>query len=408
MRTYLLSLGKFYLKSYTGLPVACWRGMILNFIQSAIRSSFYFLSIYFIQDLHFDTVTVGSMISCYGLGAIFGGYLGGKLSDFFSPLVVSAVFILCQAGLYFLLPCVHSIYLLIMIILPLGLTSYAAITASHLWILGQCDSAESRMKAINLFSTSSNLGMGIAGLIISMIASFGFHFIFSMTGLCLLFLSMYFFSLIKSETRGHNHIFSVDDENKMAASLSINKSIIYFYILPSVLFIGAIVSQFSSMYPIYIEATFPVVGLKVVSLLFSINTFMIVLLATPIGDYANRFDRLFMMSLGGCFIGAGMFMLALSSTLLFIMMACMIYTIGEIIFFCMAQFLCYQSALPNKKGHGLGLFRIVYASSRMIGPVAGGYIYQINNGLTLWYLSGALGLLCLLGYQSIKISLLSD
>lgn len=70
-------------------------------------------------------------------------------------------------------------------------------------------------------------------------------------------------------------------------------------------------------------------------------------------------------------------------------------TAGEIIFFSMTQLLYYEKSPSEKKGSGLGIYRMIYASSRIAGPVAGSFIYQTFGGKILWFLCFLLSISCL-------------
>jgi len=399
MQTYLLSLSKSYIASYTGLSKLCWRGFILSLIESTFMGVYYFLSIYFIETLHFSITISGMIISCYGIGAIIGGILGGKLSDKISPAIISAFSLLSQGIAYLVLAKLKLTILLMGDVFIIGIATYGFITSNYLWVLNQCNNDETdRLKAINILATTSNLGIGLAALIISEVAHFGFQYIFLTSGSVMLLLSCYLFicetNLIipkvprqKDITHSENqiHELAISKENKIITLL----------VLLSVFFVGSIVTQLGSTYAIYIQESFPQLGIKGVSILFALNSFLVVLIGTPLGDSLKKQNKILMVGVGGFLIGLGMFMLIFSFSFMFALIACLIYTAGEIIFFCMAQLVCYQKGHQKKKGHSLGLYRMVYASSRVIGPAAGGFIYPRFGANLIWYLSGFIGLLCL-------------
>src|ERR1700733_11282422 len=80
---------KTYLASFSGLPKTAWQGIFLSCIESILVSVINFLMLYFVQQLKFTTVEAGTLISFYGVGTILGAWMGGKLSDKYSPSKVS-------------------------------------------------------------------------------------------------------------------------------------------------------------------------------------------------------------------------------------------------------------------------------------------------------------------------------
>jgi MFS family permease len=107
-------------------------------------------------------------------------------------------------------------------------------------------------------------------------------------------------------------------------------------------------------------------------------------------------NKLVMIGIGSCLIGTGMFMLNYPYSVMFIVLSCIVYSTGEMIFFSMAQLFCYQASTHKKKGRGLGAYRMVYASSRFVGPAVGGAIYHHLGSSVLWSASGIIGITFLL------------
>ncbi len=399
MQNYLLMLGKSYLKSYAGLPTSCWRGVALSLTESTLMGVFYFLSIYFVNDLHIDIATAGRIISCWGLGAIVGGYLGGKLSDKISPGNTLAYSLLIQAIGYLLLIKIQTPNLLMVNLFVLGGATYSSITSNYTWVLKQCAEVEpQRLKAINILSTASNLGLGLSAVIISLVARYGFQYIFAMSGLIIASVAGYLILQERKQDKPNvikpNSINSSNPHTDLA--IKHNDRAIIMVVLGCVLSIGSVVSQLNSTYPIYINATFPHLGINAVGILFTLNSLIVVLFETPIGNIIGNYNKIFMIRLSSFFIGFGMLMLSFSSLFSFAILACIIYTLGEIVFFCMAQLICYQKAEGNKKGHNLGLYRMVYATSRVVGPACGGYIYLQFGGNIVWYVCGVVGFMSLI------------
>ena len=147
MHTHLTTFIKFYFRSFQGLPSTAWRGIVLALIDAIMISVYYFISIYFLNELHFSVTTCATIISCHGLGAIVGARIGGKLSDMISPTLVSALSLLVQAVGYFALVKLSTITGIMVDAFILGAASYAFITSNHFWTLQHCTDAE-RLKAI--------------------------------------------------------------------------------------------------------------------------------------------------------------------------------------------------------------------------------------------------------------------
>jgi len=398
MFTKSLKISKVYIDSHRGLPANCYEGFALSLIQSMFVGVYYYLSIYFVEVLHYNISTAGIIVAFYGIGAVFGGILGGRLSDKFSPSLISAISLISQSFTYIALAELQSFIFLTIAMFALGIASYSFITANYLFVLSYCqDSANQKLKAINILSMTSNLGLGLAAIAMSIFSSMGFHNIFYLASILLMLIAATSFIKLKklSPEKIKTKNVSVISEDCNSKSKGSNWRL-NLLVLSCVFFIGMIVSQFGVTYGIFIQKSYPELEVKAVTYVFALNAFLVVIMSAFLSDFIKLYNKILMVGIGGFLIGCGMFMLVLPTSLIFLISACIIYTIGEIIFFGVAQLICYENGLQNKKGKSLGLYRTIYATARVIGPALGGSIYAGLGSKLLWILSGVVGLMCLL------------
>jgi len=396
MTTYLQSAARIYFGSYSGLTRKNWQGIILSFISAVVMDIYFFLPLYFVNVLHLDIATSGVIMTCYGMGTIFGGYFGGKLSDRISPNIVTTASLLIQSIAFMMLIHLKSVELLMLNLFVVGVASYGFITSNYTWVLRHCGSHEpTKLRAMNILCTASNLGFGISSGIITYFVSDGFDSMMKIAGSVLFLLAIYSSFLDRKQTLSlpENKYNSADNLTVVAADNG-NKSIVWL-MLGCVFLMGLIIAQLNTTYSIYINETFPGYGMQGIGILFMLNAFMVVLLQTPIVDVLSNYNKVMLAGAGAFLIGAGMLMLNFSYAFVFAMLACVVYTFGEMIFFSVAQYICYHNAGEKKKGQGLGIYRMVFASSRIAGPTLGTVIYQKFGGNMVWYLCGILGILCL-------------
>ena len=175
-----------------------------------------------------------------------------------------------------------------------------------------------------------------------------------------------------------------------------NNRTILVWVLICLFFVGLIIVQRRATYIIYLHAFFITINPKNTGFIFAINPFLIVLLQVPLVNLFGNYNKMMVVGMGAFFIGLGMFILTLSFTLINAILASVIYSFGEMIFTSVAQLICYQNGGQKKKGQSLGLYQTVYACSAVVGPTIGGLIYHHLGGNTLWYISGIIGLICLI------------
>lgn len=390
---------KNYLSHYSGLNSSAWKGIVINFVESIFIAIGYFLPLYFVNELHLSIKMSGVILSCYGLGTMAGGYAGGKLTDKFSPAVISIAGLLLQSSAYLLIIVLSSPYWLMADLFLIGLGAYAFTTANYAWVLSRCgNNKNQRLKALNILGSAANLGLGLSGMLISFLADIGFVKIIFFTGVSLFLTALYLIVLEKKDKKVNekmyeNFISEENNENSSKANLKINKKLI-FYVWMCLFFVGFIIAQTSSTYSIYLEKTFPDLGVKSFGILFTINTFMVVFLQTPIVDKICHKNNIVIVAAGSFLSGLGMLMLCLTYSFVFAIFSCIVMTLGEILFFAVSQLICYERSLPHQKGQSLGIYRMIYAASRAAGPAAGSFIYQSYGSNSLWLVCGLMGALC--------------
>ncbi len=399
MTEYLSSSVKGYLSHYSGMSASCWQRIGVSLANSTAGGTCFFLSLYFVKNLQFSIFVSGILISIYGLGTAFGGIISGRLSDKMSPNIVSIVSLLLSAMAFLLFIKLKTVHLLVANIFILGMANYGFKTSNNVWMLKNSGKHKvERLKMINVLYTTSNLGIGISAVVVSLFSQYGFHYIFLFSG-ALLFLSAIYL-IFQEKNKVH---LSEDCENK--ADIALNnkfgeeaskKNIKIFWLTLICLFwVGLIIVQGSATYPVFIYDAFPLWGVKAVAILFTLNAFLIALFQVPAVNFFRHNNKVFMIGIGAFLIGLGIFVLGFSPVFLLAIISCIIYTTGEMLFMSFAQYACYEHAAENKKGQSIGMFQSTYATSVVIGPTVGSFIYHTLGANTLWYLSGTIGLICL-------------
>lgn len=110
----------------------------------------------------------------------------------------------------------------------------------------------------------------------------------------------------------------------------------------------------------------------------------------------KNFNKVILMGVGIFLLGMSMWLLNFIFFFSIAIIACIINTIGEILFFSVSQLLCYNNAPNQKKGQALGIYRAVYATSRVLAPVVGAFVYDTYGSQSLWLLFGLVGSIFLL------------
>lgn len=379
-----------YLNHYKGIPKNCWKGVSLTFLNDVSGCVVFFLSFYFVNSLHLNVAVASSIISFYGVGLVLGGIVGGRMADSFSPKKVAMISLFLKGILFFILIFLKTVYPLIINIFMLGFVNYSFRAANNTLTLSYCGQDEAiRLRMIGIIYAATNLGIGIAAIIIGILEHYSFHLIFLASSLLLIFACIYFGlqseenkSAVVTAVKTHGEVSKITNKRPM------------FIALLCLFLVGLVMSQLFTTYSIFLHQIFPGFGGKAVGVLFAINSGMIVFLQTPLVNLVKQKNKLVVMAVGALLFGLGMMMLNFSFLFLIAMLACIIFTIGEMLFISMTQSVIYESGAANKKGRCLGYYQSTFACSMIAGPALGGLVYHYFSGEMVWYISGLIGFIC--------------
>jgi predicted MFS family arabinose efflux permease len=392
----LVYLSKMYIDTFHGIPSECYINIFLTFLNACFIGICFFLSVFFVDVLRVSVTTAGLLISTYGIGTTLGGIISGKICDNYSPKMISIVCVMAQCFVFLALMMIRQPVYLAFILCILGVASYGFKTANNILLLQQCHSnTGQRLKALNISHVASNLGLGVSGTLVGLLADYGYNIIFLILSASLAVTACYLMITYKKNVLISSPASVSDEHSNNKPIESANKYLLAFVLL-SFFAVGLIISQLSSTYPIYVKNAFPALGMKAVSILFILDTAIIVFFQAPLSSYYSRFNTLIVMGLGAFCMGFGMLILSYSTLFLFAIISCCIWTVGEMLFLPTAQLLCYENADRRKKGSSVGLYQATYATSVVVGPIIGSVIYNNIGSNVFWYISFMIGLICLI------------
>jgi len=390
----VLSAVRGYTKHYQGLSKPVWQAVLLTLLESIAGGVSFVLSLYLVNTLHFSIEKAGYLIACYGIGTAIGGLLSGRLSDHISPRYITISCIFLHAFLYWILVHSHQFLALALNLFLMGICSYGVITSNRIWIMKHCGSDNAlRMQSLNISYAASNLGMGISGALIGIFAAQGMQVLFQFVAV-VLFLAGIMLLFQSKELPITTHHSTIIQSNKTTHRYADLK--IFLLILICLCGAGFYVSQSATTYNVYIENTFPTWGLHGISILAVINTLAIVFFQAPLVTVLKKYNKLIIAGLGVFLMGFGYLLLNFTFHFFAIaVIACLVYVLGEMLFFSVAQIICYEKVSEKRKGQAVGIYQAVYSISRVAGPATGGLIYQYAGANQLWWLSAVIGFVLL-------------
>ncbi len=372
-----------YFKSFQGLPGILWHRVIIYMINTISGGLSFYLAFYFVQDLHIAWVMAGFLVSCYGIGTVLGGLLGGWLADRFHPDFSGIAALVIKTLLFLLLLVCKVPWALIPIMFLFGLCTYVFKAVNNVVLLrGVGPDPSLRLKIISVMYAGMNFGLAISAVIVMIFFHFGFQWLFILSALLMGVSCVYLFCRMRLDTMTSATLIEIPLHPKTHHTQS--SLLIVSVALGFIFLSGLIFAQLSAAFPIYLHQSFPRMGLSAATILFILNSFIIVIAQVPLTHAFRKMNPLLTLGLGACLLGVGFGLMVFTFSYAMMIASCVVATIGEMLAMSVSQLLVFDYASSKHQGQMQGFYQAAYATGCVIGPTLGMWIYHTLGGKAIW------------------------
>lgn len=393
----LKSLWSDYWTSYTGFSRDIWIQFGAILINSIGFMVVLYLSLYLKEAVGYSVSEIGWVILFSGFGFLIGGYIGGYLCDLVKPKLVVVVSLFLWSLSIIFVPLIINIIYLSSALFFIGFFNGLFRPASNLLILSYSDDSN-KTRVLGLRRVAINLGVALAGLIGGIVVSLGYPFIFYFDSLASLIAALMIFFFCKDPK------FVRTNEEETARDLTTPANIYQdFYFLSICFFVllaTMVYVQAKSTYPIYLHDHYHIL-VSHFAYIASINGIIIMLIEIPFLNYLRRFRQELVAGVGGFLLCIGFAILPLGLTYGFVIISCIIYTIGEIMLYPTTIVLTIDRANESNRGRYMGVYQFVFSVPELLGSIAGATLYQYDSPTILWFVCGMIGVVVYFGFWSL-------
>ncbi|MCF6764204.1 MFS transporter [Thiotrichales bacterium 19S3-7] len=353
--------------------------------------------------LHFSKVglsvsVIGNLIALFGVGGLFGGYLGGLLAEKTSPKTMMIVSNIINSIMIANILVLNDSPLISINIFLMGLANNAFRPASMYALLTFSNYA-SRSELLAYRRVFVNIGWSLGAAFIGMLytinEALSFYFMSSIVMVSCLFI---YFSKLPMVTYANSQTNSGNEP-------SIDKSDnIYFVLLLFVLLMMLLIfNQLQFTYAIYL-ADKAHLSINAVSSLLFISGLLVIALQVPVSSMLSKMNVFQVCNYGIGLLGLGFGMLVMTNSYLLAVISCIAWTVGEIIFFpaILPVILKFGS---YRLGTKLGIYQTIFSISAILAPKLGAILYQISSG-GLWIICALIALSMMICLTLISLSTL--
>ncbi len=362
-----------------------------------------FMTLYLTRSLGYSLGQAGIVMSLFGVGAISGGFLGGRLSDKFGFYYVQLIALAGGGVLFIILGQMHSFPLICIFTFLLSLVNDAFRPANSIAI-AQYSRDDNRTRSFSLNRLAINLGWAAGASLGGFLASHNYELLFWVDGITNIGAAILLLLVLspKRNTQTPKKHEAVIRDKRTSASK--DRPYIFFIVLTTI-FAYCFFQIFTTM-PVFYKNDLGLTE-KLIGFIMAINGVLIALFEMVlVHNMEGKRDSLTYIWIGTfivalSFIAFNIFSGALGLAI-FAMLLC---TTGEILSMPFMNTFWIGRSNTNNRGQYAALFTISWSIAQVLGPGTGALIADSYGFDTLWWMIGGLLTICAIGYRWLQRSI---
>ena len=301
-----------YQNAYSGLSREVWLLSLVSLINRAGAMVFPFMTIYLTEDMHFSLREAGFVMGAFGMGSIFGAYIGGWLTDKFGSYPIQFWSLLVTGFVLLFILRANTFWEMMGMAFLLSLVADAFRPANNVAV-SNYSRPENVTRSFALLRLAVNLGFAIGPAAGGILAAWkGYDWLFYMDAFTCFVAAIFFRLTLKEKPRGINKA-SFETEKETLSSAYRDKFFMIFILI--MVFISFIFMQLFYTMPVFLKQKLAMLEGEI-GLLLALNGLMIVLLEMPLVYLAERKVTKFQSMAGGVLlIGLSFLLFAVFSLL---------------------------------------------------------------------------------------------
>jgi predicted MFS family arabinose efflux permease len=385
-----------YKDAYRGLSKQTWFLSLVMLINRSGTMVVPFMTIYATQKLGFSIVQAGFIMAVFGMGAIVGAFIGGKLTDTIGFYKIQ-LFALFGGGIMFI---------------TLGyLTSYPSLCTGTFFLslinesfrpanstaIASYSQTENRTRSYSLNRLAINMGWAVGGALGGFLASRNYHLLFWVDGLTNIAAAILLLIVLPASKALQSSIIK-NKENARHGSSAYNDKPYRLFIFLTVLFAFCFFQMFTIL-PIYLRTQLHLKE-QLIGVLMTINGLLIAFTEMVIVyKLENKRPALWYIKFGVILVGisygiynltSGNFGLALVSMV--------IITLGEMLSMPFMNTFWISRSSEHNRGQYAALYTIGWSIAQVAAPSIGGWVADRFGFNVLWWIIFTVTLIASAGY----------
>lgn len=386
----LKSAANTYRSAYSGLSRATW---LLSFIMLINRSGTMvipFMTLYLTsEEMGYSVAQAGIVFGLFGLGAFFGAYAGGKLTDKIGFYKVQLLALAGGGLLFMVLGQLRSYELICLFTFLLSFVNEAFRPANSAAIAFY-SKKENRTRSYSLNRLAINLGWAAGSAVGGILADISYELLFWVDGFTNLGAAVLMWLLLRQAATSPA---KQAEETTQAPVLSAYKDRQYLLFIIFVTLFACCFFQLFTNVPVFLKKNLHYTETYIGSLM-ALNGLIIVLVEMVlIYKLENKGRDMAYIVAGTLLMGAAyLYLLTPYYSLLTGIVLILFITFGEILAMPFMNSYWIQRAHPANRGQYAALYTMAWSVAQTLGPMSGAQLAERYGFRMLWLVIGLLGI----------------
>lgn len=374
---------KYYLDSYKGLSPEIWWLSFVNLINRCGSMVLAFLILYLINEKGMSLSKAGLIFSFYGIGAILGSLIGGKLTDLIGFYIVQISTLISGGIMFIVLGFLNSYLSIAIFVFVLGCVNEAFRPANSA-AMAAYSTTENRTRSFSLMRLSFNLGWALGGGLGGVIAAYSYHLLFWIDGLTNILAALILLMVLPYWKYKEIQLNQQKIEQIKEKSSPLNDKIFIKLVLITIIYTSCFFQMFTNL-SAYFKSELKFTE-QFIGLLLAWNGIMIVVFEMVLIFWIERHWTMKKAILVGLFFHVIAYLLLVifpvGKWVAFYVIT--LITLSEMFAFAMLMTFWMKRTTDFNRGQYAGIWTMSWAVSQSIGPATGAYIGEKFGFNYLW------------------------